>query len=100
MIEQSRKIQEMHEKQMSKNRCKKLTPRQIEILELISEFPDIDNKNLTLLLGIARTTLKGHTTSLELRGLIKYKLDFQGAKKFRVNKTVMNKFMLINKKSF
>ena len=96
MIEQSKKIQEAHDIQILENRGKKLTPRQVEILELIAENPDIGNKELCMLLGITLSTLKEHTSPLQFRGLITFKSGFRGLKSYRVNKSNMKKIMLIN----
>ncbi len=96
MIEQSKKIQEAHEKRLLLNRGKKLTPKQIECLEIISEQPDIGNKELMMLMGITKSTLKDHLVPLQIRGLITFKSGFRGLKSYRVNKSNMKKIMLIN----
>ncbi len=96
MIEESRKIEKAHEKQLISNRGKKLTPRQTEILETISDHPDIGNKELCMLMGITISTLKDHVSLLQFRGLITFKSGFRGLKSYRVNKSNMRKIMLIN----
>jgi DNA-binding MarR family transcriptional regulator len=88
MIEQSKKIQEAHDMQILKNRGKTLTPRQIELLQTIERFPDIGNKDLTILMGgITMSTLKEHIYCLQTRGLITFKSGFRGLKSYRVSKT-------------
>ncbi len=87
MIEQSKKIQEAHDRQILENRGKTLTPRQIELLETIERFPDIGNKDLTMLMGITMSTLKEHVYCLQTRGLITFKSGFRGLKSYRISKT-------------
>ena len=96
MIEESRKIEKAHDKKLQINRGRKLTGKQIECLEIISDQPDIGNKELMMLLGITISTLKDHLVPLQIRGLITYKSGFRGLKSYRVNKSNMKKIMLIN----
>jgi DNA-binding MarR family transcriptional regulator len=87
MIEQSKKIQEAHDIQMLENRGKTLTPRQVELLQTIERFPDIGNKDLTILMGgITMSTLKEHIYCLQTRGLITFKSGFRGLKSYRISK--------------
>lgn len=96
MIEQSKKIQEAYEKKLLSGRGKKLTPRQINVLETIEANPDVTNKELMIILGITRSTLKEHIESLTIRDLVKFRTGIRGLKNYRVNKPVMRKIMLIN----
>ncbi len=96
MIEASRKIEKAHEKKLLTNRGMKITPKQIECLELIEQFPDIGNKELMMILGITKSTLKDHLLPLQIRDLISFKSGFRGLKSYRVNKSNMKKIMLIN----
>lgn len=96
MIEQSRKIQRAHERQSLSKKGKLITPKQIEILKTIEEFPDVGNKELMVIMGITISTLKDHLVALQIRDLIKFKSGFRGLKSYRVNKSNMRKIMLIN----
>lgn len=96
LVDQSRKIQKAYDTKLLLNRGGKITPRQSDVLQTISEFPDIGNKELMLILGITLSTLKDHLLPLQIRDLIRYKSGYRGLKTYRVNKTAMRKIMLIN----
>mgnify|MGYP002638985178 CR=1 FL=1 len=91
LVEQSKRIEQAHKKNLIANRGKKVTPKQLELLKIVEEFPDIGNKNIMILLGITRSTLKEHIEAVEMRGFLKVKVGYRGIKSYRVIKSAMKK---------